>query len=197
MRRAVAAVAALAALAAPAATPALAQDERPSVIDLLADGAERPTGVQIAESVRRLELEVRTLEPEVRELRTEEREQDSVVVTISADVLFAFGSAALTPRALQVVGELAGRLAAVPGGEVLVVGHTDGIGQDQDNQVLSEQRAAAVADVLRGRLQPAVSLAVQGRGAREPVAPESVGGEDDPQGRALNRRVTVSFAEPA
>lgn len=103
-------------------------------------------------------------------------------------MLFAFGSAELTPEATAIVQQLAERSAAAPPGEVGVVGHTDGIGSDADNRVLSDQRAAAVAAVLQTRLGPDRPLVTEGRGETEPVAPETVGGEDDPAGRALNRR---------
>lgn len=88
-------------------------------------------------------------------------------------------------------------MAGAPPGEVRVVGHTAGIGADADNQLLSEQRAAAVAGVLQARLEPDRPVATEGRGETELVAPETVGGADDPAGRALNRRVPVSFPEPA
>jgi OOP family OmpA-OmpF porin len=33
----------------------------------------------------------------------------------------------------------------------------------------------------------------RGHGEADPVAPNSVNGEDNPSGRALNRRVTIAF----
>lgn len=92
--------------------------------------------------------------------------------------------------------DLASRIATTTEGEVLVVGHTDGIGTLEYNQDLSERRATAVAALLRGRLDPARSVNAEGRSFSEPVALETSGGADDPAGRALNRRVTISFDEP-
>jgi outer membrane protein OmpA-like peptidoglycan-associated protein len=182
------------ALAVHAAAPAIAQQDLPG--DPLEQGEPRPSTQELAASVRLLEPEVRLLEPQVRALQTEQSSEGRVEVSTSSDVLFAFGSAELTPEAMAIVQQLAERAAGAPPGEVLVVGHTDGIGSDADNQVLSEQRAAAVAAVLQARLGPDRPLVAEGRGETEPVAPETVGGEDDPAGRALNRRVTVSFPEP-
>lgn len=184
----------LIALSVHAATPAAAQQDPPG--DPLEQGEPRPSAQDLAASVRLLEPEVRLLEPQVRALQTEQASEGRVEVSTSSDVLFAFGSAELTPDATAIVQQLAERTAAAPPGEVGVVGHTDGIGSDADNQVLSEQRAAAVAAVLQTRLGPDRPLVTEGRGETEPVAPETVGGEDDPAGRALNRRVTVSFPEP-
>jgi outer membrane protein OmpA-like peptidoglycan-associated protein len=184
----------LTALSVHAAAPSAAQSGPPG--DPLEQGEPRPSAQDLAASVRLLEPEVRLLEPQVRALQTEQASEGRIEVSTSSDVLFAFGSAELTPPATAIVQELAERAAGAPPGEVLVVGHTDGIGSDADNQVLSEQRAAAVADILRARLGPDRPLVTEGRGETEPVAPETVGGEDDPAGRALNRRVTVSFPEP-
>lgn len=190
-----------------AVAPATAQtaEEDPSVIDPLADGEPPPTRADLAGSVRALEssgsvraLElpgsVRRLEPQVRELRTEEREGQQTTVTISADVLFAFDSAELSEPARRIVEDLAARIAATDGG-VAVVGHTDAIGTREYNQQLSEQRAEAVAVVLRDSLDEAQRVTVEGRNFSEPVAPEQVGGEDNPEGRARNRRVEIIFDE--
>lgn len=37
-------------------------------------------------------------------------------------------------------------------------------------------------------------IATSGRAATEPVAPETVDGHDDPEGRARNRRVVITVA---
>lgn len=185
-----------------AAAPAVAQQA--ALGDPLEQGEPRPSAKDLAESVRllepqlrRLEPETRLLEPQIRALQTEEASEGRIEVSTSSDVLFAFGSAELSPPATVIVQEPAERVAGAPPGEVRVVGHTDGIGADADNQLLSEQRAAAVAGVLQARLGPDRPVATEGRGETELVAPETVGGADDPAGRALNRRVTVSFPEPA
>ncbi|MGI8535601.1 MAG: OmpA family protein [Mycobacteriales bacterium] len=179
-------------------TAALGQDQPPSVIDPLADNGERPTRSDLVGSIRVLKPSVRRLEVSVRELKSEQRRDDRVTVTISSDVLFAFNSAELSPVATRAVEDLASRIARTPaGGAVLVVGHTDAIGTLAYNQDLSERRAVAVADVLRDRVGGGRSVNAEGRNFSEPVASETSGGQDDPKGRALNRRVTISFAEPA
>jgi outer membrane protein OmpA-like peptidoglycan-associated protein len=146
--------------------------------------------------VRDLDLDVRSLELQVRELRTEERAGARTTVTISTDVLFDFDSAELTPSAVAVVEDLAARIAGAGGAaDVLVVGHTDGIGSREYNQGLSERRAAAVAAVLGDRLGAGRNIITEGRNFSEPVAPETANGEDDPEARARNRRVEISFDE--
>ena len=69
-------------------------------------------------------------------------------------------------------------------------GHTDARGNDDYNQSLSERRARAVIDALnqRGAAQQAQA---RGYGESQPVAPNEIGGKDNPAGRQLNRRVEI------
>lgn len=168
------------------------ESDAPAVDDLDVDIAD--TIRRLEPEVRRLEPEVRALEPEVRELRTEERSGEDTTVTISADVLFAFDSAELADAATGVVADLSARIEPTAA-DVLVVGHTDAIGSLEYNQDLSERRAEAVAEAIRAELGDGRTIATEGRNSAEPVAPETVGGEDDPAGRARNRRVAITFAE--
>jgi len=125
------------------------------------------------------------------DIRTSET-PEQVQVDLSSDVLFAFDSAALSPQASTRIAEVAERIGNEATGPVTVVGHTDSVGDDAYNQELSEQRAQAVADALAA-ISPA-DYQVSGRGESEPVAPNEVEGADDPEGRQLNRRVTITFA---
>lgn len=127
------------------------------------------------------------------DLQTEVRSGDEVDLNLDTDVLFAFGSAELTPEATARLRQVAERLAGEVSGTVEVVGHTDSVGDDAANQTLSEQRAQAVADVLAATLGSSVELDVEGRGESEPVADNEVDGRADPDGQARNRRVTVTY----
>ncbi|GAA1973980.1 hypothetical protein GCM10009718_07420 [Isoptericola halotolerans] len=124
------------------------------------------------------------------EIATETETGDSTLVTLTADLLFDFGSVELTDRAAEVVEELAGEIPQ--GATVRVDGHTDSVGSEGDNQRLSEERAGAVADVLRDA-RGDLDLQARGHGETDPVADNTVGGEDNPAGRALNRRVEVTY----
>lgn len=181
------------ALALTVAGPALAQDAEPTVTDPFAGGSP-PEGIDLQGSVRVLEPVVRTLEPVVRELQIEEHEGERTTVTISTDVLFDFDSAKLTSTAAEVVSGLSERIAATDS-DVHVVGHTDGIGTREYNQRLSERRAEAVAKVLQRQLDDGRDVTTEGRNFSEPIAEETINGEDNPQGRARNRRVEISFDE--
>ena len=70
--------------------------------------------------------------------------------------------------------------------DLLVVGHTDTVGSDALNDPLSRQRAEVVRRALVARGIPADSIAVSGRGKREPVVP-TPDGVAEPR----NRRVEI------
>lgn len=116
-------------------------------------------------------------------------------VDLKADVLFAFGSAKLTPTGKQVVDQSAISIKShVKGKTVAVVGNTDSKGSDAFNLKLGKQRADAVAAELRSKL-PGIQLKVTSNGESKPIAANTKSdGSDNPTGRAKNRRVTISWA---
>jgi outer membrane protein OmpA-like peptidoglycan-associated protein len=80
-------------------------------------------------------------------------------------------------------------------GIVLVGGHADAKGSAQYNQALSERRARAVVTALTPLVQDlSLTMQARGYGATRPVASNTqTDGADNPDGRARNRRVTVTF----
>lgn len=114
---------------------------------------------------------------------------DQVILSVASDVLFEFDSAALSPAAQRSLRDLAEVFSRAPEGQVLVVGHTDSKGTDDYNLALSKQRAEAVAGFLRDLGLADSRLRIEGRGEAEPVAGNEIDGRDNPEGRALNRRV--------
>ncbi|XRQ11816.1 OmpA family protein [Actinomadura welshii] len=151
----------------------------------------------LTESVHSLETGKSVLDLALAEsvvpLETEEDDGGQVTLRISADVLFDFGKATLTDAAKRRIGRLAERLGGV-GGTVEVSGHTDSVGSDDYNQTLSKRRAEAVKTELRGALQGSdLRIEAKGYGETQPVAPNEKGGKDDPDGRAKNRRVDITY----
>ncbi len=124
---------------------------------------------------------------------TEQNRQQGADTTIvlETDVLFAFGSADLSAQARTRIDNVAGRLRATTG-DVAVVGFTDSVGEDTVNLPLSHRRADAVAQALQERVS-GLTVHTDGRGSADPVAPNSVNGQDNPAGRARNRRVEITF----
>jgi OOP family OmpA-OmpF porin len=123
------------------------------------------------------------------------------LVTLNADVLFAFDSAALTPAATALIAQAAQILAskADPARPVQITGYTDAKGSPPYNLTLSAKRAASVAAALAE--QPAAqpfTRSTAGQGEKDPVAPNTTAdGADDPAGRALNRRVEIAYTPKA
>jgi outer membrane protein OmpA-like peptidoglycan-associated protein len=120
---------------------------------------------------------------------------NKATIALSADVLFQFDKATLTPRAHAVISQVAARIEQRATGVVRVDGYTDSIGTDQVNIPLSQARAASVVRAVKPLIGGAsVTFQAAGHGSGDPVAPNTLaGGADNPSGRALNRRVTISF----
>ncbi|AMJ65776.1 OmpA family protein [Hymenobacter sp. PAMC 26628] len=97
-------------------------------------------------------------------------------------VLFQVGKAKLLPAARPALDQLATGLKAQPARRVRVLGHTDRVGEPNKNQVLSEQRAAAVKDYLVRAGVAAERIATAGYGDARPLYPSP---------DARNRRVEV------
>ncbi|KJE22843.1 outer membrane protein/peptidoglycan-associated (lipo)protein [Frankia torreyi] len=169
----------VAVLALVAAAPVPDDELRTAVHELRTDEAVRP--IDLARSVV--------------ELRTEEHRGTETTLTLSADVLFAFDSAELTAIARRQIADVAGRLAdsVTP---VRVDGYTDSFGTLAYNVILSQRRASAVADLLRPAAPAGVLVSARGHGSADPIARNTLpDGSDDPAGRAINRRVTITFGD--
>ena len=114
------------------------------------------------------------------------------VIRLPSDVLFAFGSAELSPAARAAIEAVDDEIDSGGSGTVTIEGHTDSVGSDPDNQTLAERRAAAVRAALEPVLGASYRYESVGFGEGNPVAPNTEpDGSDDPDGRALNRRVEI------
>jgi outer membrane protein OmpA-like peptidoglycan-associated protein len=114
-------------------------------------------------------------------------------ITLRTDVLFRFAKSDLTARAKAILNQVGAKIKGRATGPVQVTGYTDSIGTDQVNIPLSQARAASVVAALKPAL-PGTTFHATGLGSSDPVAPNTnPDGSDNPAGRALNRRVTISF----
>ncbi len=108
---------------------------------------------------------------------------------VSLVVYFEAGSSdTLTAASMLTVAELRALLTERPAPEILVVGHTDTVGDSDDNDALSQARAQAVVDIIRGTGVSAKSLEASGRGERELLVP-TADKVDEPR----NRRVEINI----
>ena len=117
-----------------------------------------------------------------------ERRGEEIYMSLSSDILFTSGSAALQPGAQDKLREIAGILQQYPRTIIEIVGHTDSVGSESMNQVLSERRAAAVRDVLVSYGVAPNRIVTRGAGEMRPIATN-----DTPEGRARNRRVDITI----
>jgi outer membrane protein OmpA-like peptidoglycan-associated protein len=158
-----------------------------------------------AQSPAGLKIDIRDLKSETRDLTfhivsldgsvTDVQTPREVQVTLAADVFFAFDKADLTVPAAVALADLAPRIGDQAKGTVRIEGYTDAKGTDAYNIDLSQRRAAAVqADLSRRLTGRNLNFEATGKGATNFVAPNTrPDGSDDPDGRARNRRVTITY----
>lgn len=99
------------------------------------------------------------------------------------DINFASNSYALTDAARAIIDEFVVFLEAHPQVKADIQGHTDNVGNDRSNLILSRNRAQAVYEYLLEQGISASRLSHHGYGEERPVASNQT-----PQGRAQNRR---------
>jgi outer membrane protein OmpA-like peptidoglycan-associated protein len=153
-------------------------------------------GTATRNRVRDIIPRVRDIEARWRALDNSERVEETkerTVVTFSADVLFEFDRADLTPAAGSRLDQLVAELQRLGARTVTIAGHTDSQGDPPYNNDLSLRRARAVEGALATRLSGGFRFEVSGKGEDEPVAPNEVDGADNSAGRALNRRVVITY----
>lgn len=142
----------------------------------------------------RMEEQKRQMEQSTRGTGVEvtQTPDNQLKLNIPSDVSFAVGRADIQPNFRPILDTFAQGMVRNPEARVRIIGHTDSTGSDAINNPLSINRAASVRDYLTARGVPVASIAIDGRGAREPVASNGTA-----EGRARNRRVEIFMAEPA
>lgn len=102
-------------------------------------------------------------------------------------IYFDSGKAEVKPESQAALAQIAKLLTNDPGLKLLVVGHTDSVGQLEANMKLSQARAAAVVQAMTRNFGVAANrLKPQGAG---PIAPVATNRNEE--GRAKNRRVEL------
>lgn len=87
-----------------------------------------------------------------------------------------------------ILEDLANRLMDVPDASVLIEGHTDNIGTDLDNLLLSQKRATKIKEYLVELGIAPDRINAVGRGEAEPIATNGTA-----SGRKANRRIEISY----
>ena len=106
------------------------------------------------------------------------------------NLFFATNKTYILPQSEQAMSDLANFLLENPSVKIHIVGHTDAVGSDEANQILSEGRANSVRNDLIKRGVAAERMTAEGKGEREFVADN-----DTEEGRQLNRRVEFTITD--
>ena len=106
------------------------------------------------------------------------------------NLFFATNKTVILPQSEQAMSDLANFLLENPSVKIHIVGHTDAVGSDEANQILSEGRANSVRNDLIKRGVAAERMTAEGKGEREFVADN-----DTEEGRQLNRRVEFTITD--
>ncbi|MEO0778600.1 MAG: OmpA family protein, partial [Bacteroidota bacterium] len=99
-------------------------------------------------------------------------------------VQFETGKEQLKTESYAILNRVADILNRYPDYRLIISGHTDDVGTEENNLVLSERRAKACYDYLSERGIPTERLSYAGYGESNPIAENT-----DATGRQLNRRV--------
>jgi outer membrane protein OmpA-like peptidoglycan-associated protein len=142
---------------------------------------------------KRMEQQRQTMEQATRGtgVQVSQTADNRLKLEIPSDISFDTNRADIKPNFRPILDRFATTLQENPATYVTIIGHTDSTGGDQINQPLSLDRAAHARQYLASRGVDPNRITVEGRAAREPVA-----SNEDPAGRARNRRVEIYVNEP-
>lgn len=118
-----------------------------------------------------------------------------MIVELPSSILFASGSAELSPEGELAISEVAAVLKTVPKRRFIVAGHTDNLQPSKDdifktNWALSTARALTVTEVLIKKGMKPSRLVAAGYAEYAPIAKNTT-----PAGRQKNRRIEI-IVEP-
>ena len=106
------------------------------------------------------------------------------------NILYDYGYATLRPESITVLDGLVKTMVDNPRIMVELSAHTDSIGSDAYNLKLSQDRAQSCVDYMISKGINATRISAVGYGRSRPIAPNSLpNGQDNPDGRQLNRRI--------
>lgn len=104
--------------------------------------------------------------------------------------LFDVAKSDVKPEAETPLANIAKLLNIYPNATLKIDGHTDNKGAANANQLLSENRANAIADALKNiGIPETIAVETKGFGAKQPIVPNN-----SEENRAKNRRVEISIS---
>ena len=119
---------------------------------------------------------------------------DPDIYFVLNSILFEFDSDDLSEAAREEADRILAAMIENPEVRLELTGHADEVGADEYNLRLSERRAQSVADYLTNGGISAERIRVRAAGEIEPIAINKYeDGTDSPEGRRLNRHVSLKF----
>lgn len=116
------------------------------------------------------------------------RNGDNITLNMPGNITFGSGSSDLNADFYKVLDGVEMVVTEFDKTLIVIAGHTDSVGSDQNNQALSERRAASVGRYLTSKGVNGQRVITAGLGESEPVA-----SNDNDAGRSQNRRVEVTL----
>lgn len=108
---------------------------------------------------------------------------------IARGIYFETGKSVIKPESYVVLNNVVEVLQVFPTANIAIEGHTDNVGNPSANMTLSQQRAEAVRQYLKGQGIDETRMTATGYGETKPQADNST-----EEGRSLNRRVEIKLS---
>jgi outer membrane protein OmpA-like peptidoglycan-associated protein len=113
------------------------------------------------------------------------RDSDKLVIRMK-NLAFPSGSSTLAPRNFAQLAKVQSVMRDLGEAHITIEGHTDTVGNQRNNQILSDRRARVISDYFVANGIDKDDISTIGYGASRPIAPNTL-----KEGRSQNRRVDV------
>jgi outer membrane protein OmpA-like peptidoglycan-associated protein len=161
-------------------------------LDLRKIGAYENIGANIEVEDKKGRIYKTHASTSVRFIKREERvakKKGYKVMEKYALILFEFNRAEIKDRNRAVLDRIVARINEIPTAKISIMGHSDTIGKEAYNIDLSKRRAKAAFEmIVAGGAINSGNISYDGAGPHNPLF-----NNDLPEGRALNRTVTVTL----
>lgn len=162
-------------------------------------GEDKSIVSQVAETTpafrEKPELKSDTIAPII-ELAPENKNSQPAEPIIIPTLFFDFNSSELTENAKKSLDYIVTVIKNYDYIRIQFTGHSDAIGSEKYNQILSEKRALASKKYLQNKGVASEIISVKGLGEKKSIAVNyNKDGSDNPEGRKYNRRVEIQIVE--
>jgi outer membrane protein OmpA-like peptidoglycan-associated protein len=116
------------------------------------------------------------------------RDGENIILNLPGNITFEVDKTEVRPDFVEILGSVALVLNEYKSTMIEVAGHTDNTGSDAYNQLLSQQRAQSVSNILNQNGVAGIRIDTVGYGESSPIASNS-----SASGRQQNRRVELTL----